>query len=293
LPDGTHEVLILMEFCAGGGIIDLLNSRLQSRLTEQEILQIFVDVCEGVAKMHSLRPKPLVHRDLKVENILQAGERTFKLCDFGSAAYPRPPPQTLQEIKEVELDINTHTTMQYRSPEMVDVYQRRPIDEKAGASLPGRDPHTALGPEADCAHSSLGQTSGRSASSSTSSATTRRPCTWTSSRSQAPGHLTERPPAGCSEEHGPLAILNVQYRVPPYPVYSNQLNLLVGASVRPLLRSTRGADWSRRSPGSMLQEHGSQRPSAVQLLKTVHSMRGTRPANHYVRPRCLFALRRI
>lgn len=38
-----------------------------------------------------------------------------------------------------------------------------------------------------------------------------------------------------SEEHGPLAILNVQYRVPPYPVYSNQLNLLVGACLfRPL-----------------------------------------------------------
>lgn len=123
-----------MEFCAGGGIIDLLNSRLQHRLSEQEILQIFVDVCEGVAKMHSLRPKPLVHRDLKVENILQAGTNTFKLCDFGSAAYPKPPPTNLHEIKEVELDINTHTTMQYRSPEMVDVYQRRPIDEKAGQS---------------------------------------------------------------------------------------------------------------------------------------------------------------
>lgn len=121
-----------MEFCAGGGIIDLLNSRLQHRLSEQEILQIFVDVCEGVAKMHSLRPKPLVHRDLKVENILQAGTNIFKLCDFGSAAYPKPPPTNLHEIKEVELDINTHTTMQYRSPEMVDVYQRRPIDEKAG-----------------------------------------------------------------------------------------------------------------------------------------------------------------
>lgn len=133
LPDGTHEVLILMEFCAGGGIIDLLNARLQARLAEHEILQIFVDVCEGVARMHSLRPKPLVHRDLKVENVLQAGERSFKLCDFGSAAFPRPPPTTLAEIKDVELDINTHTTMQYRSPEMVDVYQRRPIDEKAGA----------------------------------------------------------------------------------------------------------------------------------------------------------------
>lgn len=165
-----------MEFCAGGGIIDLLNSRLQSRLSEHEILQIFVDVCEGVAKMHSLRPKPLVHRDLKVENILQAGERSFKLCDFGSAAFPRPPPQTLQEIKDVELDINTHTTMQYRSPEMVDVYQRRPIDEKAGASaysiaqsrIAEADPLADPPPD---------QTSGRSASFCTSYATIRHLCT--------------------------------------------------------------------------------------------------------------------
>ena len=41
-----HEVFILMEFCPGGGIIDMMNRRLRERLTEAEILQIFVDVCE-------------------------------------------------------------------------------------------------------------------------------------------------------------------------------------------------------------------------------------------------------
>jgi serine/threonine protein kinase len=49
----------------GGGIIDMMNRRLRERLTEAEILQIFVDVCEGVAAMHNLRPAVL-HRDLKV-----------------------------------------------------------------------------------------------------------------------------------------------------------------------------------------------------------------------------------
>jgi len=48
-----------------------MNRRLRERLTEAEILQVFVDVCEGVAAMHNLRP-PLLHRDLKVENSLQA-----------------------------------------------------------------------------------------------------------------------------------------------------------------------------------------------------------------------------
>ena len=56
-----------MEFCPGGGIIDMMNRRLRERLTESEILQIFVDVCEAVAAMHNLRP-PLLHRDLKVGN---------------------------------------------------------------------------------------------------------------------------------------------------------------------------------------------------------------------------------
>lgn len=66
-PTGAQgwEVFILMEFCAGGGIIDLLNKRLQNRLREEEILSIFVDVCEAVAYMHSLK-QPLLHRDLKV-----------------------------------------------------------------------------------------------------------------------------------------------------------------------------------------------------------------------------------
>lgn len=49
----------------GGGIIDLLNKRLRDRLREEEILSIFVDVCEAVAEMHSLE-RPLLHRDLKV-----------------------------------------------------------------------------------------------------------------------------------------------------------------------------------------------------------------------------------
>lgn len=59
------EIFILMEFCAGGGIIDLLNRRLQNRLREEEILSIFADICEAVAFMHSRSPS-LLHRDLKV-----------------------------------------------------------------------------------------------------------------------------------------------------------------------------------------------------------------------------------
>ncbi|KAL6709407.1 Ark- serine/threonine protein kinase [Coniothyrium glycines] len=133
LKGGGYEVFLLMEYCSGGGLIDFMNTRLQHRLTEPEILNIFSDVAEGVATMHYLKP-PLLHRDLKVENVLITtanGSKIYKLCDFGSTAPPRPAATTAAEGRLIEEDVQKHTTMQYRSPEMVDVYRKQPIDEKS------------------------------------------------------------------------------------------------------------------------------------------------------------------
>ncbi|KAJ5625663.1 hypothetical protein N7510_001972 [Penicillium lagena] len=133
LSGGGFEVFLLMEYCAGGGLIDFMNTRLQNRLTEPEIIKIFSDVAEGVATMHYLKP-PLLHRDLKVENVLisrSGGSSCYKLCDFGSSAQPRPAAKSAAEGRLIEDDVQRHTTMQYRSPEMIDVYRKQPIDEKS------------------------------------------------------------------------------------------------------------------------------------------------------------------
>lgn len=134
LKGGGYEVFLLMEFCNGGGLIDFMNTRLQHRLTEPEILKIFGDCAEGVACMHYLKP-PLLHRDLKVENVLisksSSGTPLYKICDFGSTAPPRPAAKTVEEGRLIEEDVQKHTTMQYRSPEMIDVWRKQPIDEKA------------------------------------------------------------------------------------------------------------------------------------------------------------------
>lgn len=160
----------------------MMNRRLRERLTEAEILQIFVDVCEGVAFMHNSRP-PLLHRDLKVENILQSSPTSYKLCDFGSATTVSRPPTNTQEIRALEADLGRHTTMQYRAPEMIDLYSKRPIDDKSDV--------WALG------------------------VLLYKLCYYTTP----------------FEEHGSLAILNVQYRIPPYPVYSSQMNMLIGMTL--------------------------------------------------------------
>ncbi|KAL8709164.1 MAG: hypothetical protein Q9220_006044 [cf. Caloplaca sp. 1 TL-2023] len=133
LKGGGYEVFLLMEYCNGGGLIDFMNTRLQNRLTEPEVMKIFSDTALGVACMHYLKP-PLLHRDLKVENILitSSGSSTkYKLCDFGSTAPPRPAATTAAEGRLIEEDVQKHTTLQYRSPEMIDVYRKQPIDEKS------------------------------------------------------------------------------------------------------------------------------------------------------------------
>ncbi|KAI8078154.1 kinase-like domain-containing protein [Gilbertella persicaria] len=132
LSVGGFEALILMEYCPGGGVIDLMNRRLQQRLTEPEILKIFSDVAEALAYMHYCNP-PVLHRDLKVENILILNQDHYKLCDFGSASLSRGNyiPTTLRDVQKLEDDIQRHTTLQYRAPEMIDVYQKKPVNEKA------------------------------------------------------------------------------------------------------------------------------------------------------------------
>lgn len=128
--DAGYEVFVLMEYCSGNGLLSYMNSRLQDQLKEPEILKIACDIGLGIASMHYLSP-PLIHRDLKVDNVLISGDGVHKLCDFGSASNVLLPPRNSMEFQMLDNDILNHTTAQYRSPEMVDISRGFPIDEKS------------------------------------------------------------------------------------------------------------------------------------------------------------------
>lgn len=128
-PNG-YEVLVLMEYCAKGGLIDFMNSKLVQRLNEAEVLTIMAQITEAVAYMHSLSPA-IVHRDIKIENVLISDDGEYKLCDFGSSTSPLLPPKNVEEFQILQDDIMKNTTPQYRSPEMLDLYRGHSIDEKS------------------------------------------------------------------------------------------------------------------------------------------------------------------
>ena len=102
-PSGFEEIAIVMEFCGGGTLRDLLNAR-RGPLPEHEARQLFQQLIAGLAHCHKAWPGigPICHRDLKPDNLLFGGpgNSVLKLADFGlgrGAAEPTtilPGPET-------------------------------------------------------------------------------------------------------------------------------------------------------------------------------------------------------
>ncbi|KAL7028400.1 hypothetical protein ACKWTF_005822 [Chironomus riparius] len=117
--NGVYEILVLMPYYKVH-LLNLMNSKLNVGFTEQEVLKIFCDIIEGVSRLHHCQT-PILHRDLKVENVLQNDNGDFILCDFGSATGKILNPK-IHGVSVVEDEIKKYTTLSYRAPEMIDFY---------------------------------------------------------------------------------------------------------------------------------------------------------------------------
>ncbi|VDI51201.1 AP2-associated kinase [Mytilus galloprovincialis] len=127
-PNRVYEVMILMQYCRSN-VIQLMNDRLTVGFTEKEVLRIFCDTCEAVARLHHCQT-PIIHRDLKVENILLSDSHHYVLCDFGSSTARVLDPSQIN-VSQIEEEIQKYTTVSYRAPEMIDLYNGKPITTKS------------------------------------------------------------------------------------------------------------------------------------------------------------------
>lgn len=84
--DQTSKCHLVMELCHGRNLYHFIKKKQNKCLTEQEAIPIFRQIVSAVAYMHD---HGLVHRDLKLENILisekQGGVNDIKIIDFGFA----------------------------------------------------------------------------------------------------------------------------------------------------------------------------------------------------------------
>ncbi|KAI1300185.1 Serine/threonine-protein kinase 3 [Halotydeus destructor] len=75
------DLWIVMEYCGGGSVSDIMRLR-KKTLVEEEIATILKDTLEGLVYLHARRK---IHRDIKAGNILLNSEGFAKLADFGVA----------------------------------------------------------------------------------------------------------------------------------------------------------------------------------------------------------------
>ncbi|CAD8107865.1 unnamed protein product [Paramecium primaurelia] len=75
------EIYCVFEYCSNG---DLNNFLKNSILDEDEIKSIFIEILKGMKYIYQ---KGIVHRDLKIDNILIDENKVVKIADFGFAKY--------------------------------------------------------------------------------------------------------------------------------------------------------------------------------------------------------------
>lgn len=78
-------ILIIMEYISGGNLQSFVKKR--RRLTEKTSKIIYKQIIEGLQYIHS---QGIVHRDIKLENILIDLNNNIKICDFGVGKMIKP-----------------------------------------------------------------------------------------------------------------------------------------------------------------------------------------------------------
>ncbi|XP_058444718.1 mitogen-activated protein kinase kinase kinase 7 [Malaya genurostris] len=79
------DVCLVMEYADGGSLHTALHCRPKPIYTAAHAMSWARQCAEGVAYLHDMTPKAMIHRDLKPPNLLLVRDGTvLKICDFGT-----------------------------------------------------------------------------------------------------------------------------------------------------------------------------------------------------------------
>ena len=80
-----QHIVFVMEVCGGGDLLTYVRRR--RKLKEDAARFLFRQVVTGLAYCHT---KNVLHRDIKLDNILLDGKGRVKIADFGVSKYVKP-----------------------------------------------------------------------------------------------------------------------------------------------------------------------------------------------------------
>jgi serine/threonine protein kinase len=79
VEENDYATFVFSEYCPGGTLLDYVKKH--HKLDEDEARNIFLETAEAIRYLHN--DMGLVHKDIKLDNILLDKEDTWKICDFG------------------------------------------------------------------------------------------------------------------------------------------------------------------------------------------------------------------
>uniref|UniRef100_A0A1A9WCB2 Mitogen-activated protein kinase kinase kinase 7 n=1 Tax=Glossina brevipalpis TaxID=37001 RepID=A0A1A9WCB2_9MUSC len=87
LAANQMSTYLIMEYAEGGSLYDFLHGKAKPYYSTAHAMSWARQCAEGVAYLHAMKPKPLIHRDLKPLNLLLTNRgRHLKIGDFGTVA---------------------------------------------------------------------------------------------------------------------------------------------------------------------------------------------------------------
>uniref|UniRef100_UPI00398EA25D testis-specific serine/threonine-protein kinase 4-like n=1 Tax=Pristiophorus japonicus TaxID=55135 RepID=UPI00398EA25D len=107
----TNRVYIMLELAPGGEVMDKI--RMKGPCDEKTAGRWFEQLCQGMAYIHS---RGVVHRDLKLENLLLDSNDNIKISDFG---FCKVGVTDVMDVKQVQLSETYCGSYAYVPPEVL------------------------------------------------------------------------------------------------------------------------------------------------------------------------------
>lgn len=130
--NAVSEVHMLMPYFERGTLQHYLDIKKKRKeyCNENEILTMFLGICEGVRAFHEAKPEPLAHHNLKPDKICLRKDMSPVIMDLGSVTEARAKIGGVQDVRQLQELTGARCSLPYKAPELLNVVSYCTVDEK-------------------------------------------------------------------------------------------------------------------------------------------------------------------